>query len=193
MSKNKGITLIALVVTIIILLILAGISISMISGDGLFGRAKKASAEYTRAAEQEQSLIEGLDFDDYDSYDPNTNLPENVTNGNLAINLNVTSYNSTLKSFPVVIGVVETKDSEILHVDITACEVTGAGRRNVNANIPLVNGADIHVMPIYTGGSYSPDSTSYELKVNENKVDDVDVEIQYDYRTISSSGTIITF
>ena len=30
---NKGITLIALVVTIIVLLILAGISISMLSGD----------------------------------------------------------------------------------------------------------------------------------------------------------------
>ena len=32
-SKNKGITLIALVVTIIILLILAGISIGMLSGN----------------------------------------------------------------------------------------------------------------------------------------------------------------
>ena len=32
-SKNKGITLIALVITIIVLLILAGISISMLSGD----------------------------------------------------------------------------------------------------------------------------------------------------------------
>ena len=32
MKKNKGITLIALIVTIIIMLILAGISISMLTG-----------------------------------------------------------------------------------------------------------------------------------------------------------------
>ena len=32
-SKNKGITLIALVITIIVLLILAGISISMLTGE----------------------------------------------------------------------------------------------------------------------------------------------------------------
>ena len=41
-NKTKGITLIALVITIIILLILAGISISAMTGSGLFGRAKEA-------------------------------------------------------------------------------------------------------------------------------------------------------
>lgn len=39
-QKNYGITLISLIVTIIILLILAGISIGLISGsDGILGRA----------------------------------------------------------------------------------------------------------------------------------------------------------
>ena len=39
--KNRGITLIALVVTIIILLILAGVSIGLISGeDGLIAKAR---------------------------------------------------------------------------------------------------------------------------------------------------------
>ncbi len=35
-TKNRGITLVALVITIIILLILAGISISSLTGSGLF-------------------------------------------------------------------------------------------------------------------------------------------------------------
>ena len=44
--KNKGITLIALVITIIVLLILAGISISMLSGDNeILQRVGQASAE----------------------------------------------------------------------------------------------------------------------------------------------------
>lgn len=44
--KNKGITLIALVITIIVLLILAAISIAMLTGEnGLLTKAKKAKEE----------------------------------------------------------------------------------------------------------------------------------------------------
>ena len=42
-KENKGITLIALVVTIIVLLILAGISITMLTGqNGILNRATEA-------------------------------------------------------------------------------------------------------------------------------------------------------
>ena len=43
--ENKGITLIALVITIIILLILAGISISSLTNNGLFGKAQDADKQ----------------------------------------------------------------------------------------------------------------------------------------------------
>ena len=44
MKNNKGITLIALVVTIIVLLILAGVSIAMLSGqNGILNRASQAT------------------------------------------------------------------------------------------------------------------------------------------------------
>ena len=54
-SKNSnGITLIALVVTIIVLLILAGISISMLSGDnGILQKATTAKTETEKSQEQE--------------------------------------------------------------------------------------------------------------------------------------------
>ena len=42
LKKNKGITLIALIITIVILLILAGLSISGLIGSGLFGKAQEA-------------------------------------------------------------------------------------------------------------------------------------------------------
>ena len=62
MKKNKstrGITLIALVITIIILLILAGISISALTNQGLFKNAKIAQNATERAeAEQGQRLNE---------------------------------------------------------------------------------------------------------------------------------------
>lgn len=45
-NNQKGITLIALVVTIIVLLILAGVSIAMLTGEGgILGNAREASAK----------------------------------------------------------------------------------------------------------------------------------------------------
>ncbi len=56
MKEQKGITLIALVITIIVLLILAGISIAMLTGnDGLFGRATRAAAQ-SKLAEAKESV-----------------------------------------------------------------------------------------------------------------------------------------
>ena len=56
--QEKGITLIALVVTIILLLILAGVTISQIAGsNGLFQRARQAVEKYKNSAEEEQIQI----------------------------------------------------------------------------------------------------------------------------------------
>ena len=55
-NRNKGITLIALVITIIILLILAGISISALTNQGLFKNAKVAQ-DATEKAEVEQEKV----------------------------------------------------------------------------------------------------------------------------------------
>ena len=57
--SDKAITLIALIVTIIILLILAGVTINMaVSNQGIFNKAKTATRAYKNAAEGEQA---GLD------------------------------------------------------------------------------------------------------------------------------------
>ena len=55
MRNNKGITLIALVITIIVLLLLAGISISMIAGqDGILTKASTAKQEMNKAELEEK-------------------------------------------------------------------------------------------------------------------------------------------
>ena len=54
-KKEKGITLIALIITIIVLLILAGITISVLSGDnGIITRAKEAKEATERATWEER-------------------------------------------------------------------------------------------------------------------------------------------
>ena len=56
MKNNKGITLIALVITIIVLLILAGVSIAMLTGsNGILTQARNAS-NATSTAEIEERI-----------------------------------------------------------------------------------------------------------------------------------------
>lgn len=58
MKSQKGITLVALVITIIILLILAGITVATLSGDnGLFNRAKQAKNNTLDAQNAENEAI----------------------------------------------------------------------------------------------------------------------------------------
>ena len=55
-QKNRGITLIALVITIIVLLILAGVTITTLTGEnGILTKATTAK-EQTRAAEVEEQV-----------------------------------------------------------------------------------------------------------------------------------------
>ena len=56
-KKNKGITLVALVITIIILLILAGISISALTNTGIFGKAKDAQTKSALAEAKEKMTL----------------------------------------------------------------------------------------------------------------------------------------
>ena len=55
--RETGITLIALVITIIILLILAGISIQAITNTGLFENAKLSKEKYENAQLEEQNIL----------------------------------------------------------------------------------------------------------------------------------------
>ena len=71
-NKDKGITLIALVITIIILLILAGISISALTNQGLFKNAKIAQ-NATEKAEKEQGQRLNEYEDEINKYLNNSN------------------------------------------------------------------------------------------------------------------------
>lgn len=57
-KKEKGITLVALVVTIVVLLILAGVSISLVLGNnGIVKKAQDAKTNYTQGAAADDSAM----------------------------------------------------------------------------------------------------------------------------------------
>ena len=62
MKKQRGITLIALIITIIVLLILAGVALNSIFGQGsLIGNAQNAVDEYNKKVEEEKLALEQLE------------------------------------------------------------------------------------------------------------------------------------
>ena len=66
MKKNKGITLIALIITIILLLILVGVSINLAIKGNLFGSAEKAVSATNDKVGKQQSIIDEL-MDEFDA------------------------------------------------------------------------------------------------------------------------------
>ena len=56
--QEKGITLIALIITIVVLLILAVVTINSIQGDGIIKYAQNAADEYTAKADEEQDMLQ---------------------------------------------------------------------------------------------------------------------------------------
>lgn len=69
MKEQKGITLVALVITIVILIILAGIAIGSLTNYNIFNRAKNARNDYKASQNNEAEFLRNAD--DY---------VENITN-----------------------------------------------------------------------------------------------------------------
>ena len=67
--KNKGITLIALIITIIVMLILVGVSVSILINSNLIGAAEKTATAYDEARRKEANsegiIINGKTIDSY--------------------------------------------------------------------------------------------------------------------------------
>ena len=88
-KKEAGITLIALVITVIVLLILAGVTIAALSGDnGILTRAKDAKEKTEQAQKNEEktlsdmeSVLGNIDFDNVNLQDTNPAkaMPSGVT------------------------------------------------------------------------------------------------------------------
>ena len=76
-KKNKGITLVALVITIIILLILAGISISVLTNTGIFQKAKDAKQKSADAELDQNTKLDEYE-NEIDNYLPKQNSNKTV-------------------------------------------------------------------------------------------------------------------
>lgn len=128
LKENKGVTLVALVITIIVLLILAGVTLSMVVGNnGLFKKAKDSDAAMAAATAVEKVSLAVADAQ-ADSYANNTEYSD-AASVVTAVNLSLASEGDgytldttgTAGAYPVKKDdkVVKTKDGSDLKATIT--------------------------------------------------------------------------
>lgn len=120
-QKNKGITIIALVVTIIILLILAGVSIAMLTGEnGILKRAQRAKNE-TESAQK----LENATLSEYENIIDNFKGTENFnTNKDALITTSDNDLNGWLNSWEGIniSGLDEAVNNEFLMKELMNSE-----------------------------------------------------------------------
>ena len=72
MRREKGITLIALIITIVVMLILVAVSVNVIIKSNLIGTAEKTVDKYKTASEEESNMsqieINGKKYDSIEDY-----------------------------------------------------------------------------------------------------------------------------
>ena len=86
MKKNKGITLIALIITIVVMLILVAVSVNILIKSNIIGNAEKATNAYKTATEEEinggKIKIGDTEYDSIDDYVNRNNLQLKYKAGN---------------------------------------------------------------------------------------------------------------
>ena len=135
LEKNKGITLIALVITIIVLLILAGVTIATLTGNnGILTKATQAKEEMTQASAEEKVNVEVLG-----SYGNDGNINMDMLNENLQ-NVESLTYNGEKLSSDNVIS----KLPAIVNVDGYDVLISGpADAATVKENASMYYGAEV--------------------------------------------------
>ncbi len=148
----KGITLISLVITIIILIILAGININLVLGEnGLFSRAKQAKEEYINAQIAEQEGINNLEKQ---IEELNKGLPQNTPETEAGTEVQLPSKWLTTTS-----AYMETEKGEIVKKEVVA------------SNVKAISTGNGEIVPVPKGFYYVGGTVSSGVVISDNKDD----------------------
>ena len=96
-KREKGITLVALVITVVVMLILAGVAIAaVVDGDGLFSKTRQAAETYENAADKESYMLENLmgQIDHYIKEEEETPIEETIEVGDF-VNYDAGTWNQS--------------------------------------------------------------------------------------------------
>ena len=161
-NKNKGITLVALVITIIILLILAGISISALTNTGIFGKAKDAKQKSADAELDQNTKLDEYE-NEIDNYLPKQNSNKTVEQAKekvLSTEKNIELVDAKENKIVIPAGFKITGDATTVDKGIIIEDATV----DSNGNATPTNGSQFVWVPV--GKITKADGTKTEIKLN---------------------------
>ena len=177
-TKEKGITLVVLVITIILLLILAGLTISYITGGGLIDKTQVAMNEYEDADKKQQDIIDEINEKNKEEIDLEPVYSEEGAEDNIA-------------------------PAELFEYEIIN---DGAVASSYMQNLPTKTARILGIKPEYCNSSgynfikdetdYYLEDTNYEIIYNGEKIQDIlvipyKVEIDGEMYTITEADLSI--
>ena len=178
MKNQKAITLVALVITIIILLILAGITINSLTGSGLFEKTKLAKERTENAEKLENGTLEEYEKElnkyitgEEKPQDVNINIP-NVGNIDAMSTIDITTYiaiKSNTRNTLTLSGLEEetyTAQSKTENVSLEKNIIIA------NSNADSFDVCKILITGTYNGKSYKNNLTVYVEPKNRTTVTD---------------------
>ena len=197
LKKAKGITLISLVITIIILLILAGVTINLTIGEnGIFRQATKAGEEYSKAeAKEKVSLLltqYGIEKATNQSSDFANFLRKNLQVG-VAQNEDNT-YSFILDKWQIV-----TNEDEVISIEEFKLDVdkTYPNVASMKADTELTDGQLVQTESYwdkqYGGSAYYDIVSSTSLTVDEGKCIQLDNALYAELHPINDTVTVNQF
>ena len=173
MKKQNGITLISLIITIIIMLILAGVSLSMVMGDGSIIDQANSATEKTRAGEVKEQIELWRANNKLAQYthigdESATELIDRLKTDGLITDDNVSGSTITVGEYTVDLDAIDTSTPELpkLATPVITCDGQG------NSTWTAVEGAtsyEVACMNIYTG--VAADGTGHSV-IAENMFND---------------------
>lgn len=173
--KEKGITLIALIVTIIVLLLLAGVTISMVTGNnGIFGKAKLAGKKYSDSAKNEEEQLEEFKQMADELSSEESKLPDNAKG--VEAGTRVKTPSTWYKITP---SYVKTSDGSVVKIKAKTASVIAVADGE-NNTIPVPDGF------YYVGGTKNSGVVISDNKDDQNKYKgqaDVPAGVEYDTTT----------
>ncbi|MCI9038753.1 MAG: hypothetical protein HFJ29_02560 [Clostridia bacterium] len=176
-ASTAGITLVALVVTIVVLLILATITIGYILGEhGIIKMATKAKQKWEESVRNEQEDLEKL-------------IGNKGEDKNIQIKVNVKSFNQTLGEFPVVYKITGKKNNKIVCEQMVLVNVKNVGTENLEVVVNVPKGAVMAVEEVYCGASYKlTTEPNIEKVVDEGETMEFIFEHEYNYKITHNTG-----
>ena len=201
-KNSKGITLVALVITIIILLILAGISISALTNTGIFQKAKDAKQKSENAALDQNtkldeyeneidkyipkanSLAKAVKVGDYVAYTPDE--PDN--NALTTLKTNLKNYSGASDNTTNSAIARDTLSWRVLDVDETtgAVRLISAAPTSSKVTLRGYNGYN-NAVKLLDDACSTLYNSKLATKVQNLKIEDIQDKMKTDYKKIDSN------